>query len=122
VTISPPIAIMTNIALHDIEVRRAEHLAGRELVLPGAYGAPGRRRTRRRALRMPEDLRDEEDDETLADAGPEERRTIAAVLNRVGDDRDEERCARRESRPRLMPAAKPRRSWNHFSAEPMHPL
>jgi len=46
---------------------------------------------------MPEDLRDEEDDETLADARPEERRTIAAVLNRVGDDRDEERCAAAEA-------------------------
>ena len=96
--------------VHDVELRRAQHLERGEM--PAAdlrcTGGAGFGRGRRLGRRMPQELRDGDDDETLKEAGRDERRLISARCDHRRDERNEQRRAAAESRrhdARRQPAA-----------------
>ena len=70
---------------------------------------------------MPQELRDDDDHQTLKNAGRNERRLIAA--RRIVDEMIGMNSAVPPPNPAaMMPDARPRLSLNHFSADPIDPL
>ena len=107
-----------------VELRRAQHLHGRELMRARSRRDRRRRRPARAgvARRMPQELRDDQNDHALEDAGrrqtPLDSRACAMI-----DAMNGMKSAVPPPNPAAMiPDASPRRSVNHLSADPIEPL
>ena len=88
--------------VHHVKLRRPQHLGCRELMPAQPRRSHRRRRCgarfHRLRWRMTEELRHDQNRQSLNATGPEKRRPVPVVSNRPRNERDEERSAAPKSR------------------------
>ena len=82
--IRPPAPTMTNMAYITQNTGVLQHLGGTKVALALRNGGDRHGRDLAR-IRCPQEQREDDDDDALADAEPEERRFVAARADHVGD-------------------------------------